>query len=86
MGAHHDDGQTGNFLKAKARWVVRGFPDKQKEYQQTDPLASTRPGFRMSCQMAASESWNICHIDLKTATFGGQSYIVNRDTVCQFLP
>ena len=26
-----------NFLRAKARWVLRGFQDKQKEYQQTDP-------------------------------------------------
>ena len=25
-----------NFLKAKARWVLRGFQDKQKEYQQTE--------------------------------------------------
>ena len=78
--------KQGNFFKAKARCVSRGFQDKQKEYQQTDPLASTRPGFRMSCQMAASESWNICHIDRKTATFHGQSYSVNRNTVCQFLP
>ena len=39
--------KQGNFLKAKARWVLRGFQDKQKEYQQTDALASPRPGFRM---------------------------------------
>ena len=43
--------KQGNFLKAKARWVLRGFEDKQKEYQQTDSPASTRPGFRMSCQI-----------------------------------
>ena len=37
----------------------------------------------MSCQLAASKSWNIFHIDFKTAIFHGQSYSVNRDTVCQ---
>ena len=35
--------KQGNFLKAKARWALRGFQDRQKENQQT-----TRPGFRMS--------------------------------------
>ena len=46
--------KQGNFLRAKARWVLRGFQDKQEDYQQTDSPASTRPGFRMSCLMAAS--------------------------------
>ena len=41
--------KQSNFLKANARWVLRGFQDKQKECQQTDSPASTRPGFRMSC-------------------------------------
>ena len=57
--------KQGDFLKAKARWVLRSFRDKKKEDQQTDP--STRPGFRMSFQMAASKSWNVFRIDLKTA-------------------
>ena len=78
--------KQGNFLQAKARWVLRGFQDKQKEYQQTDSPASTRPGFRMSCQIAASKKWNIFHIDLKTAFFQGQSYGVNRDVVCRLPP
>ena len=30
--------KQGNSCKAKARWVLRGFQDKQKEYQQTDSL------------------------------------------------
>ena len=55
------------FIKAKARWVLRGFQDKQKDYLQTDSLASTRPGFRMSCQMEAKQGWNLFHLDLKTA-------------------
>ena len=58
--------KQGNFLKAKARWVSRVFQNKQKDYQQTDSPASTRPGFRMSCQMAASKSWSIFHIYVKT--------------------
>ena len=36
--------------------------------------------------MAASKSWNIVHIDLKTASLEGQSYGVNRDVVCQLPP
>ena len=40
----------------------------------------------MSCQMAASTSSNIFHIDLKTAFFQGQSYDVNRDVVCHSPP
>ena len=78
--------KQGNFLRAKARWVLRGFQDKQKEYQQTDSPASTRPRYRMSCQMTASKSWNIFHIDLKTAFFQRQSYGVNRGVVCQLPP
>ena len=59
--------KQGNFLRAKARWVLRGFQDKQKDHLQTDSPASTRPGCRMSCQMAGSRGWDLFHIDLKTA-------------------
>ena len=40
----------------------------------------------MSCQMAASNSWNIFHINLKTAFLQKQSYGLNRDVVCQLPP
>ena len=56
-----------------ARWVLIGLQEKQKEYLQTESPASTRPGFRMSCQMAASQGWNLFRIDLKTAFLQGQS-------------
>ena len=68
--------KQGNIRRAKARWVLRGI-------LQTDSPASGRPGFRMSCQMVASKSWDLFHIDLKTASLQGQSYDVNRDVVCQ---
>ena len=77
--------KQGNFLRAKARWVLRGFQDKQKEYSQIDSPASTGPGFRMSCHMAATKGWDLFHIDL-TAFLQGQSYDVNRDVVCQLPP
>ena len=48
--------QHGNMLKCKARWVLRSFQDKEKEFQQTDSPASTRPGFRVTCQMAANKN------------------------------
>ena len=80
-------GKQGNFFRTKARWVLGGFQDKQKEYQQTDSLASTRPGFQMSyLSMAASKSWCIFHIDLKTDFLQGQSYGVNRYVVSQLPP
>ena len=78
--------KQGNLLKARARWVLRNFQDKQKEYQQTGSPASTRLGLRMSCQMVASKSWTILHIDLKTAFLQGQSYGVKRDVVCELPP
>ena len=78
--------KQGNFLRAQARWVLRGFQDKQKDYLQTVSLASTRPGFQLSCQMAASNGCDLFHIDLKTAFLLGQSYDVNRDVVCQLPP
>ena len=37
----------------------------------------------MSCQIAAGKSWDLFHIDLKTAFLQGQSCDVNRDVVCQ---
>ena len=40
----------------------------------------------MSCQMAASKSWDLFHIDLKTAFLQGQAYDVNHDVVCQLRP
>ena len=36
--------------------------------------------------MAASQRWDLFHIDLKTVFFQGQSYDVNRDVVCQLPP
>ena len=36
--------------------------------------------------MAASKSWDLFHIDLKTAFLQGQSYDVNRDVLCQLPP
>ena len=40
----------------------------------------------MSRQLAASKSWDLFHIDLKTAFLQGQSYDVNRAVVCQVPP
>ena len=78
--------RQSKFLRATARWVLRGFQDRQKDYLRTDSPAATRPGFRMSCQMAASKSWDLFHIDLKTAFLQGQSYDVKRDVECQLPP
>ena len=58
--------KDGNFLKTKARWVLRGFQDKQKNDQQTDSPAASRSGFRLAIQAASNKGWKIFHMDLKT--------------------
>ena len=75
--------RDGNFLKCKARWVLRGFQDKQKDEQQKDSPAASRPGFRMACQAAANNRWDIIHIDLKTAFLQGESYDSSRNIICE---
>ena len=78
--------KQGNFLKCKARWVLRGFQDKQKYEQQTDSPTATRPGFRLACQQAASRLWHLGHIDLKTAFLQGEEYDTDRQVICQLPP
>ena len=65
---------------------IERFPGQTEGLSADGFPCSTRPGFRMSCQMAASKSWSIFHIYLKTAFLRGQSYGVNRDVVCQLPP
>ena len=57
----------GTFDKCKARWVLRGFQDKEGDWLQTDSPTTTRPGFRLQMQTATNNGWELCHIDLKTA-------------------
>ena len=78
--------KDGNFLKCKARWVLRGFQDSQVWNLQTDSPTSTRPGFRLQCQLAANENYDITHIDLKTAFLQGEQFDEHRDIVCQLPP
>ena len=80
----HD--KDGKFLKCKARWVLRGFQDSQIWNLQTDSPTSTRPGFRLQCQAAANNQWDLTHIDLKTAFLQGDEYDGKRDVVCQLPP
>ena len=65
--------KEGNFQKCKARWVLRGFQDKQRFDQQTDFPTATRPGFRLACQLAATNQWGVGHIDLKPPFFKGKN-------------
>ncbi len=73
----------GTFKATKARWVLRGFQDKQKHEQQTDSPAATRPGFRMAVASAASNNLDLYHMDLKTAFLQGESYDSTRNIICQ---
>ena len=76
----------GSFDKTKARWVLRGFQDKQKWDQQTDSPTATRPAFRLGCQQTVNNQWAMLHIDLKTAFLQGEDYDQVRDVVCQLPP
>ena len=76
----------GSFAKAKARWVLRGFQDSQRLEQQTDSPTATRPGFRLACQLAANNHWQVGHLDLKTAFLQGEDYDRSRDVICQLPP
>ena len=62
------------------------FPGQAEGLPTERFLASTRPGFRICCLIVASKSWDLFHIDLKTAFLQGQSCDVNRDVVCQLPP
>ena len=78
--------KDGKFVKCKARWALKRLQDKQKLDQQTDSPTSTRPEFRMTCQVAANKGQDLFHIDLKTAFLQGESYDVSRDVICQLPP
>ena len=73
-------------LKCKARWVLRGFQDRQKDEQQTDSPPASRSGFRLAVQQAANKRWNLFHMDLKTAFLQGEAYDKTRDILCQIPP
>ena len=78
--------KDGSFQKCKARWVLRGFQDTQHWNLQTDSPTATRPGFRLQCQAAANNNWDIVHIDLKTAFLQGEAYDETRNVICQIPP
>ena len=78
--------KDGQFEKCKARWVLRGFQDKQHWDLQTDAPTSTRPGFRLQCQAAANLNYDIGHVDLKTAFLQGETFDSNRNVICQLPP
>ena len=75
--------KDGNFLKRKARWVLKGFQDRQKDTQQTGSPAASRSGFRCATQFAANCQWDLYHMDLKTAFLQGEAYDETRDIICQ---
>ena len=66
--------------------VLKGLSGLTEMYQQTDSPTSTRPGFRMTCQLAANQHLDIFHVDLNTALLQGESYDVSRNVICQLPP
>ena len=78
--------KDGNFQTCKARWVLKGFQDKQKNAQQTDSPAASRAGFRCATQLAANCGWDLFHMDPKTAFLQGEADDESRDIICQIPP
>ena len=78
--------KDGNFQKCKARWVLKGFQDKQKNTQQTDSPAASRAGFQCATRLAANYSWDLYHMELKTAFLQGEAYDEARDIISQIPP
>ena len=78
--------KDGKFKKFKARWVCRGFQDAQKYDRQTDSPTATRYGFRVASQHAASQYWDLLHLDLKTAFLQGETYDLDRRIIHVQLP
>ena len=66
--------------------MLRGFQDAQHWNLQTDSPTSTRPVFRLQCQAAANNGWDVVHIDLKTAFLQGEAFDGTRMVVCQIPP
>ena len=59
---------------------------KKKDSLQLDSPTSTRPAFRLTCQIAASRRWDLVHADMKTAFLQGEEYTGSRDVVAQLPP
>eukprot|EP00435_Cladocopium_sp_Y103_P039603 s108_g10.t1 len=78
--------KDGNFQNCKARWVLKGFQDKQKNPQQTDSPAASRAGFRYAAQLAANAQWDLYYMDWKTAFLLGEAYDETRDVIRQIPP
>ena len=78
--------KDGEFLKCKARWVLKGFQDKQKDTQLTDSPPASRSGFCCVTQLAHNQGWDLYHMDLKTAFLQGEACDKSRDIICQIPP
>ena len=60
-------GKQSNFLKAKARCVLRGFQDKQKEYLQIDHTCFHKTWISNELSNGSQQKLDhLFHIDLKT--------------------
>ena len=53
----------------------------QKDDQQKDSPAASWPAFRMACQAAANNHWDVIHIELKTAFLQGESCGKSRNII-----
>ena len=72
MDSFRQNRQAGQLPQGTSEMGNERIPG-QKNNLQTDSPASARPRFRMCCQVAASNSWDLFHIDLKRAFLQRQS-------------
>ena len=79
--------KQGNFLKAKARCVLRGFQEQAAGIPTNRWLCFHKTRISDESPDGSQQKVDIfLHTDLKTTFFQGQSYDVNPDIVCQLPP
>ena len=76
----------GSMQRCKARWVLRGFRDRQGWGRQTDWPTASRPGFLFVCQLAANSDGDFCRMGRKTAFRQGEDYDLSRGVLCELPP
>jgi hypothetical protein len=60
--------------------------DKKKGDLQTYRPTSTRPGFRLVCQVAADKKWDMVHIDIRATFLQCENYDHSRQVIYQLPP
>ena len=67
---------NGSGITPKARVVVKGFEDSEKDHLQKESPTCLRESLRVIISFSLQQKWSLHAIDIKTAFFTGQKYIL----------